>query len=116
MKVAKRRKSANGALFATLAALAIAGAAFGDTLDFVGSDPWGGDGFGRETVHFFKITRMRPAIMNLCLVFEGTGQGVVGKITYVTRLRDLCMDNARQKPWLTALQNLWYNFRQTRKE
>lgn len=54
--------------------------------------------------------------MNLCLVFEGTVLGVVGKITYVTRLRDLCMDNARQKPWLTSLQNLWYNFRQTRKE
>ena len=35
--------------------------------------------------------------MNLCLLFEGTGQGVAGKITNVTRLRDLCVDDARQK-------------------
>ena len=35
--------------------------------------------------------------MNLCLFFEGTGQGVAGKITNVTRLRDLCVDDARQK-------------------
>ena len=35
--------------------------------------------------------------MNLCLFFEGTGQGVAGKITNVTRLRDLCADDARQK-------------------
>ena len=35
--------------------------------------------------------------MNLCLFFEGTGQGVAGRITNVTRLRDLCVDDARQK-------------------
>ena len=35
--------------------------------------------------------------MNICLFFEGTGQGVAGKITNVTRLRDLCVDDARQK-------------------
>ena len=35
--------------------------------------------------------------MNLCLFFEGTGHGVAGKITNVTRLRDLCVDDARQK-------------------
>ena len=35
--------------------------------------------------------------MNLCLFFEGTGQGVAGKITNVTRLCDLCVDAARQK-------------------
>ena len=27
--------------------------------------------------------------MNLCMFFEGTGQGVAGKLTNVTRLRDL---------------------------
>ena len=35
--------------------------------------------------------------MNLCLFFEGTGHGVAGKFTNVTRLRDLCIDDARQK-------------------
>jgi len=35
--------------------------------------------------------------MNLCLFFEGTGQGVAGKITNVTRLCDLCTDDTRQK-------------------
>ena len=35
--------------------------------------------------------------MNLCMFFEGTGQGVAGRITNVTRLRDLCVDDARQK-------------------
>ena len=35
--------------------------------------------------------------MNACMFFEGTGQGVAGKITNVTRLRDLCVDDARQK-------------------
>jgi len=35
--------------------------------------------------------------LNLCLFFEGTGQGVAGKITNVTRLCDLCVDDARQK-------------------
>ena len=40
--------------------------------------------------------------MNLCLFFEGTGQGVAGKITNVTRLRDLCADDARQKLHLEA--------------
>ena len=40
--------------------------------------------------------------MNLCLFFEGTGQGVAGKITNVTRLRDLCVEDARQKLHLEA--------------
>jgi len=35
--------------------------------------------------------------VNLCLFFEGTGHGVAGKFTNVTRLRDLCTDDARQK-------------------
>jgi len=35
--------------------------------------------------------------MNLCMFFEGTGQGVAGKRTNVTRLRDLCTDDLRQK-------------------
>ena len=34
--------------------------------------------------------------MNLCLFFEGTGQGVAGKVTNVTRLRDICVDDVRQ--------------------
>ena len=35
--------------------------------------------------------------MNLGMFFEGTGQGVAVKLTNVTRLRDLCVDDARQK-------------------
>ena len=35
--------------------------------------------------------------MNLCLFFEGTGMGVAGKVTNVTRLCDICVDDARQK-------------------
>jgi uncharacterized protein (DUF2235 family) len=35
--------------------------------------------------------------VNLCLFFEGTGQGVAGKATNVTRLRDLWVDDARQR-------------------
>ena len=35
--------------------------------------------------------------MNVCLFFEGTGQGVAGRFTNVTRLRDLCVEDARQK-------------------
>ena len=31
------------------------------------------------------------------MFFEGTGHGVAGKLTNVTRLRDLCVDDARQK-------------------
>jgi len=38
--------------------------------------------------------------LNICLSFEGTGQGVAGKITNVTRLRDLCVAEARQKLYL----------------
>ena len=34
--------------------------------------------------------------MNLVLFFEGTGQGVAGKITNVTRLRDLCAEDGVQ--------------------
>ena len=40
--------------------------------------------------------------MNLCIFFEGTGQGVAGRITNVTRLRDACADDARQKLHLEA--------------
>lgn len=40
--------------------------------------------------------------MNLCIFFEGTGQGVAGRITNVTRLRELCVDDARQKLHLEA--------------
>ena len=40
--------------------------------------------------------------MNLGMFFEGTGQGVAGKITNVTRLRDFCVDDARQKLHLEA--------------
>ena len=36
--------------------------------------------------------------MNLCLFFEGTGQGVAGKMTNVTRLRDLCVEDALYQP------------------
>ena len=35
--------------------------------------------------------------MNLCLFFEGTGQGVAGRATNVTRLHDLCADDVRQR-------------------
>ena len=35
--------------------------------------------------------------MNVFLFFEGTGQGVAGKITNVTRLRDLCAADARHE-------------------
>ena len=35
--------------------------------------------------------------MNICLFFEGTGQGVAGRITNVTRLRDLCAEDGRQR-------------------
>ena len=35
--------------------------------------------------------------MNICLFFEGTGQGVEGHITNVTRLRDLCDEDDRQR-------------------
>ncbi len=35
--------------------------------------------------------------MNLCLFFEGTGQGVAGKITNVTRLHGICAEDARQR-------------------
>lgn len=40
--------------------------------------------------------------MNLVLFFEGTGQGVEGNITNVTRLRDVCVDDASQKVHLEA--------------
>ena len=33
--------------------------------------------------------------MNLCIFFEGTGQGVAGRITNVTRMRDICVDDVR---------------------
>ena len=35
--------------------------------------------------------------MNICLFFEGTGQGVEGHITNVTRLRDFCVEDGRQR-------------------
>jgi len=40
--------------------------------------------------------------VNLCIYFEGTGQGVAGRITNVTRLRDACVEDARQKLHLEA--------------
>ncbi len=40
--------------------------------------------------------------MNLCIFFEGTGQGVAGRITNVTRMRDLCREDARQRLHLEA--------------
>ena len=40
--------------------------------------------------------------MNICLFFEGTGRGVAGKVTNVTRLRDICVDDVRQKLHLEA--------------
>ena len=42
------------------------------------------------------------AVVNLCLFFEGTGRGVAGKVTNVTRLRDICVDDVRQKLHLEA--------------
>ena len=39
----------------------------------------------------------RDVGMNIGLFFEGTGRGVAGKITNVTRLRDICVEDARQK-------------------
>ena len=35
--------------------------------------------------------------MNICLFFEGTGQGVEGRVTNVTRMRDACIEDSRQK-------------------
>ena len=35
--------------------------------------------------------------MNLCIFFEGTGKGVAGRTTNVTRLRDFCAEDSRQK-------------------
>ena len=40
--------------------------------------------------------------MNIGLFFEGTGRGVAGKMTNVTRLRDICVDDVRQKLHLVA--------------
>ena len=40
--------------------------------------------------------------MNLCIFFEGTGHGVAGRITNVTRLRDLCAEGPSQKLHLEA--------------
>ncbi|MDD6030370.1 MAG: DUF2235 domain-containing protein, partial [Kiritimatiellae bacterium] len=34
--------------------------------------------------------------MNLAIFFEGTGQGVAGRVTNVTRLRDACVEDDRQ--------------------
>ena len=57
--------------------------------------------------------------MNLCLFFEGTGRGVAGKVTNVTRLRDICVDDVRQKLDASAVvlhdahdeaSNLWGAF------
>jgi len=48
--------------------------------------------------------------MNVCLFFEGTGQGVAGRITNVTRLRDLCVNDARQKLHLPVGLR-WFAFR-----
>lgn len=40
--------------------------------------------------------------MNVCLFFEGTGQGVEGRFTNVTRLYDLCLENDLQKRHLES--------------
>jgi uncharacterized protein (DUF2235 family) len=40
--------------------------------------------------------------VNICLFFEGTGHGVAGKVTNVTRLRDICASGARQRLHLEA--------------
>ena len=40
--------------------------------------------------------------MNVCLFFEGTGHGVEGRVTNVTRLYDLCADDGGQKLHLEA--------------
>ena len=62
--------------------------------------------------------------MNIGLFFEGTGRGVAGKITNVTRLRDLCVDDARQKLDASAVvlhdahgeaSNLWGAFDRARR-
>ena len=44
--------------------------------------------------------------MNLCLFFEGTGRGVAGKVTNVTRLRDICVDDVRLKRTARLSQKL----------
>ncbi len=35
--------------------------------------------------------------MNLCLFFEGTGQGVAGRFTNVTRMKEMCVEDDRQR-------------------
>ena len=40
--------------------------------------------------------------MSLCVFFEGTGQGVAGRVTNVTRMRDLCHESSRQRFHLKA--------------
>ena len=47
--------------------------------------------------------------MNLGMFFEGTGQGVAGKLTNVTRLRDLCVDSHDEA------SNLWGAFNRVRR-
>ena len=37
--------------------------------------------------------------MNIVLLFEGTGQGVEGKFTNVTRLHDLLVEDDGQNLW-----------------
>ena len=50
------------------------------------------------------MSKARRIWMNICLFFEGTGRGVTGKITNVTRLRDLCEQDARHfcRAWKAA--------------
>ena len=52
-----------------------------------------------------ETPRRNALLHNVCLFFEGTGQGVAGKITNVTRLRDLCAADARQKLHLSWPRN-----------
>lgn len=40
--------------------------------------------------------------MNLALFFEGTGQGVAGKFTNVTRLKEMCVEDETQRLHLEA--------------
>lgn len=50
--------------------------------------------------------------MNLALFFEGTGQGVAGKVTNVTRLHNLCREDEGQHLHLESAPgtHVWGSF------